>query len=366
MKSFWTLSHVNPGFDAERVLSLRLTSPDPVGVSEDQWMTQQMAERDQIMRRLASLPGVTAVGGSKTLPLHGGGEPYEFSIPDRPSASSVLPQSGAYIVTPGYFRALGIPLVRGRAFTDADRPPAPLVVIVNQAFARKYWPNEDVIGKTLRLGDTDVRIVGVAGDVRNDGLAATSGTAVYVPSTTFFRSNINVFLRTTGDPLQLAQAARQAIWNIDPQMPVSDVTSLEQVVTNTVARPRFFTLLIGLFSGLALVLAAVGLYGVIAYSVRQRTHEIGIRMALGAHAKSVLGMVMREAMTLAVVGIAIGLVGALALTRFLQSQLYGVAPTDAGTLAITALILCVVAMLASWIPARRATKVDPLVALREE
>jgi predicted permease len=366
MKSFWTLSHVNPGFNAERVLSFRITAPDAAGGDQEQWLAHQKAERDQIFERLAGLPGVTAVGGSKTLPLHGGGEPYEFSIPGRTSASLILPKSGAYIVTPGYFQALGFPLVRGRGFTDADRPPAPLVVVVNQAFAREYWPNDDALGKTLRFGDTDVPIVGVAGDVRNDGLAAASATAVYVPATTFFRSTLNVFVRTTGDPLRLAQAAQRAIWEIDPQLPISDVTTLQRVVTDTVARPRFFTLLVGLFGGLALLLAAIGMYGVISYTVRQRTHEIGIRMALGARTTNVLGMVMRDAMALTGTGLVLGLAGALLLTRFLASQLYGVAPTDAATLAAMAAVLCAVALLASWIPARRATRVDPLVALRDE
>ncbi|HEX5438243.1 MAG TPA: ABC transporter permease [Gemmatimonadaceae bacterium] len=366
MRSFWTLSHVDPGFNAERVLSLRLTSPDANGVDEEQWLARQRAERGQILQRLASLPGVTAVGGSKTLPLHGGGEPYEFSIPGRASSSPVLPQSGAYIVTPGYFRTLGIPLVRGRSFTDADRPPAPLVVIVNQAFAREYWPGESAVGKTVRLDTADIRIVGVAGDVRNNGLATASATAVYLPDSYAFRSNFNVFIRTTGDPLRLVQAARRTIHEIDPRLPISDVTTLQQVVTDTVARPRFFTVLVGLFGGLALMLAAIGMYGVISYTVRQRTHEIGIRMALGARQGSVLGMVMRDAFVLTALGIAIGLAGALLLTRFLSSLLYGVAPTDAATLVVTALVLCVVAGFASWLPARRATHVDPVIALRDE
>jgi predicted permease len=363
LQSFWRLTRVDPGVETEGVLALSISIPDTKYESRE----QLGAYRDELIRRLEALPGVLAVGGGKTLPFAGGGEPYSFTIPGRTGALAELqPQAGAFIVTPGYFRALGIPVLSGRAFTDRDGADSPPALVVNRALARQVWPGEEAVGKTLLLGDAAIEVVGVVGDVRSDGLAADPGGAVYVPAALAPRSTVKLFVRTAGDPLALAAAAREAIWQVDRDQPISEIATLRELVARDLARPRFLTLLLGLFGALALGLAAVGLYGVIAYAVGRRTHEIGIRMALGAAPHRVLVGVLGRALALTGAGLALGLLGALATTRLLSGLLFGVAPTDPATLVAVALVLSATALAASLQPARRATRVDPLAALREE
>jgi predicted permease len=360
VRSLWNLTHVDPGFAGENVLAVSISTPSEVIVDEQ----RRSAYRKEILERIASLPGVRAVGGSKTVPLHGGGEPYAFTVPGRPEP--VTPDAGVLIVTPGYFRALGIPLLQGRDFTATDEARGVPVVIVNQAFARTYLPGGNPVGEILRFGDTEVPIVGLVGDVRIDGIARPAQPAVYAPAFLLPRSSMKLFIRTTSDPLALAPAVRQAIWDINPNQPVSEVTTMREVISQTVARPRFFTLLLGAFAGLAIVLAALGVYGVIAYSVSRRRSEIGIRMALGARAHDVLSMVIAEGIAPALAGMVIGVAAAMLLARVLAAQLYGVGALDPLTFGAVALLLVVVALLAAFAPARRAARVQPMSVLRSE
>ena len=360
LKSFWRLIHVDPGFTSQHVLSLRVTIPE----SKTSDPVRFDAYKKEIFDRLAALPGVVAVGGSKTLPLYGGGEPYSFSV-DAPAAAKVQPRSGAHIVTPGYFRALAIPLVAGRTFSDSDSKSVPTLVI-NQALARKHWPGQDPVGRKVYFGKTALEVIGVVGDVRNEGMAQAPEAAMYVPAHFFPRSRLNLFIRSTGNPLALAGAVRQAIWSVDKNQPIDDIASLDSVVSSNVAQPRFFAVLLATFGALALLLAGVGTYGVIAYTVRQQTQEFGVRMALGAQRRDVLFSVLKRSLRLAAIGLGIGIVAALAGTRILSSLLFGVSPTDPATFVGTAAVLGLVALLASYLPARWATRVDPMVALRYE
>jgi putative ABC transport system permease protein len=361
IKSFYRLTHADPGFRSDNVLTLSITMP-----FEKYGFAKMPAYRQEILRSIRELPRVIAVGASKTAPLRGGGEPYAFNIPGRPVGyDKVQPESGAFIVTTGYFKALGIPVLRGRAFTEDDDGKAP-VLIINDALARKVFPNEDPVGRIVKMGKFGFTVVGVVGNVRNEGIAMPVTGAMYIPASQAPRGTMNIFVRTSGNPLALAGAVRHAIWSVDSEQPISSIATLQQSVEDTVAQPRFFTFLLGIFGGLAVVLAGLGLYGVISYAVGQRVHEISIRMALGASRLDVLGGVLAQAMTLTLAGLAIGLAGSLALTRLLSSQLYDVSARDPMSLAAVGLFLFAVALVSSYLPARRATSVNPMVALRTE
>ncbi len=360
VRSFWRLVHVDPGFRAENVLALSISLedgkfPEPVEITRYQ---------NRLLARLAELPGVVAVGGSKTLPLRGGGEPYDFTADGH--EERITPEAGTFIVTPGYFRALGIPLLAGRDFTVRDGVEAPPVVIVNRALARQLWPEGDAVGRHVRFGERPVEVIAVAGDVRHVGLATPPGPALYIPNSIARRSTMKVFVRSAGDPLGVAGAVRAAIGEVDRDQPISDLAPLSQSVSEAVGRPRFTTLLLGLFGALALGLAALGTYGVVSYAVSQRTHEIGVRMALGAHRGQVLGMVVAQASVLTFAGLGGGLLAAFALTRWLSGLLYGVSTTDPLAFLATPSALVLVALCASYLPARRAAALDPLVALRRD
>ncbi|CAN5336881.1 hypothetical protein BH23GEM4_BH23GEM4_06870 [soil metagenome] len=364
LKSFWRLVNVDPGFRAENVLVLSITPPE----TEYENAVDLIEYRSRLIERLKQIPGVAAVGGSKTLPLRGGGEEYEFHRGDRPEVT-VKPEAGVFMVTPEYFRALGIPLLRGRDFTESmerDR----LSIIVNQALANRTWPGEDLLDKKLRLprfDDAELPVIGVVGNVRSEGLTAEPQGALYVSMMgPFSRSTSKLFVRTTTNPLAIIGAVRAAIHELAPNQPISDVTTLQQLVAGTVARPRLFTTLIAGFGGAAMVLALLGIYGVTSYAVSRRSREIGIRKALGAQNLSVLEMVLGRSLVLAGSGVVIGAAAALAVTRVLASQLYGVSTTDPATFIGVALLLIAVALLAASVPARRATRVDPMIALRAE
>jgi putative ABC transport system permease protein len=366
LRSLWKLLSTDPGFDSTHVLTVQLSLPEykyrPTAKME--------AYRDELLRRVAAAPGVVAVGGSKTMPLFGGGEPYQFSIQDEHrDMVNVTPTAGTYIVTTGYFQALKIPVISGRTFDDQDFADHSAVVIVNQQLARKFWPGEDSVGKFLHLGKSPkdkLEVIGVVGDVRNEGLSQESGTAIYIPESRAPRQQLNLFVRTKGDPLTTAAAIRHIINDFEPDQAINDMATLEQVMHETVSQPRFLSAVLTAFGSTALLLASLGVFGVISYNVRQRTREIGVRMALGADRHDVLLMIMRRAAWRIAIGLAGGLILALLSGRFLSGILYGVSPSDPLALLAAVALLALVALLAAVIPARRATHVDPVVALRYE
>ncbi len=267
-----------------------------------------------------------------------------------------------------YFETLGIPLRQGRAFDERDRAGAPNVVIINQRLADRFFPNEDPLGRQLRIGRGSwiLTIVGVAGNVNYRSLDTADEITLYVPHRQFAASDMSLIVRCANDPMSLAPAVQQQVWELNRELAPTRIKMIEQLLSESVAQPRFRTVLLALFAGLALLLAGIGIYGVMSYNVAQRTHELGIRMALGAQARDVLRLVVKQGMTLALIGVGAGLGGALALPRLLKTLLFGVSATDPLTFAVIAFLLAAVAFLACWIPARRATKVDPMTVLRSE
>jgi predicted permease len=355
VRSLLSLLSVDPGFRPQGavVVSFSASSPHP--------LTQYIGA---VLERVRAVPGVQVAGTAKNLPLEGSGEPYPVLLADHPLATAAdAPRANFLHVSNDYFRALGIPLLRGRTFTAQDTAQAPSVLVVNEAFARRFFPGEDAVGKAFQEGDV---IVGVVGDVRQESLAEPAPPIVYLHVLQNARSHVDLVVRGEGAPLQLAAAVRQAIWSVNPDQTITRITTLEEVVGESVSRPRLITALLGLFAVLALVLGAVGIYGVLAYTVGQRQREIGVRLALGARPQEVLRMVLKSGMGLAGTGVALGVVGALALSRVMSSILYGVAPHDPLTFGVVAVLLLGVALVACLVPARRAMRVDPAVTLRAE
>ena len=362
VKSLWKLTHVDPGFAAENVLTISIRTPH----EHQENAKESVAYRTELLRRVSEVPGVIAVGASKTLPMEAGGEPYSFVYTGKNGEVDIKPEAGVFIVSPDYFKALQIPLITGRTFTSEDNAAAaPGVLIVNQALANRYWPGESAIGKELRAGKNVLPIVGVVGDVRSEGLSKTPRSAIYGPFGKFPRSALQIYVRTNGNPLSVAGAVRAAIWGYEKNQPM-EISTLSSISERQVAQPKFFTTVLSGFGGLALLLAAIGIYGVISYNVHQQIREIGIRMALGAQPSQVLSMVLANALRLTVIGLAIGVVLALIATRAMESLLFGVSVNDFASYAVMPLLLTGIALLASYLPARRATKVDPVVALHYE
>jgi len=303
------------------------------------------------------------------IPLAGDNLNYAVAVEGRQSTPGTLNSADCRAVTPEYFNTMGIPLVKGRVFDDRDGPAAPHVLIINETMARRFFPNEDPIGKRMRLGYNNVmgEIVGIVGNVKHFSLDSESREEAYAPyDQTPFWLNMTLVARTTGDPRSIAAALRDQVRRVDKDQPVSRVRTMEAVVAGSVAQPRFRTLLLGLFAVIALLLAAVGIYGVISYAVTQRTQEIGIRMALGAQPRDVLQLVVRQGMAPALGGLGLGFLGAFALMRLMEDMLFVVRANDPATFALVALLLAAVALLACYLPARRAAKVDPLIALRSD
>jgi predicted permease len=361
--SFRQLLHVDPGFDGASVLSLSITLPDARTLGPDHGTRYIGA----ILERLRALPGVVAAGASHTLPLAGGGDRYTFKTAGAGAPREVAPASGVFVVSSGYFRALGIPVLAGRDFDRRDDDgTAPPAVVVNQALARQLWPGRSAVGQRLRSDGVDLEIVGVAADVHNDGLAQPAAPAVYGPIYQFSRSTMKLFVRTTASPLSTLAAARRAIWAVDRDQPVAEVATMEEVVASSLARPRLLSWLVGAFGALAALLAALGTYGVIAYGVRRRTREIGVRMALGASRNGVVGLVMRQGLGLGLCGLACGLLAGFAGAPLLASLLFEVKPLDPGAFAVVALVVTASALAASYLPAHEAASVDPLTAIRSE
>ncbi len=368
IKSFLRLRDVNPGFNPAGTLTLELSLP----ASKYSDGAQIAGFYQQLLPRVEALPGVQAAGAVSVLPLSGNDESNFVGIEGhQPLPPGQALRAGRRIVNPDYFRAMGIPLKRGRPFTQADTRETERVMIINETMAHRFFaPDEDPLGKRIRTGGGSspwLSVVGVVGDVRHGGLDRDARPEMYFPYLQApSRSMALVVRAAAGDPLKLAGPVRGQVLSLDKDQPIGNVMSLEQLLAESVAPRRFSMLLLGLFAAVAMILAAVGIYGVMSYSVAQRTREIGIRMALGAQAADVLRMVVGQGMVLAVIGLGVGLATALAVTRVMSSLLFEVSATDPLTFAGVSILLAVAALLACYIPARRATKVEPVVALRYE
>ena len=368
IQSFVRLERVDPGFNPHQVLTFKVELPD-LRYSE----ARMVDLFRQIVARLNQLPGVRSASALYPFTLNGDEVDTGFDIEGRSVAEADRPRTAYAWTEPGFFRTMSIPILSGRDFTAQDDLKATPVIIINQTLARRFFPNENPVGKRIMTGIGNgykqppmPEIIGVVGDVKQEGLGAGVAPAAYVSVAQSPFDVLTFVVRTEADPTSVVAAARNELAAVDKDLPIFDVKTLDQYLSESVAQPHFSTLLLGIFAGLALALAAVGLYGVIAYSVVQRTHEFGVRMVLGAERQDVLKMVVGHGMVLTLAGVGIGLVGALALTRFLRSLLFGIRPNDPATLAGVLLVMMAVALLASYIPARRATKVDPMVALRYE
>jgi putative ABC transport system permease protein len=363
LRSFARLTGVDPGFRPEQVLTFSVNLP-LVTYPGDQ---HRLAFFERLHERLRGMPGVRAVGMVQTIPIR---SDYllSFSIQGRPSEPGNDPSANYRAVSPGYFDALTIPLLRGRLFTEQDVPPR-MVAVIDEAFATQHFPDEDPIGRGVRMGngvDDFYEIVGVVGSVKYEGLDTNPRPTMYAPFSTDLFGSMSMMVKTTGDPRDFAPTARQVMRELDPTIPAAALERLDSVITESVAPRRFSMLLLAAFALVALFLATVGLYGVVAYAVSQRTQEIGLRMAIGAQRRDVLQMVLGGGMKLATTGIVLGLVAALWLARYVSTMLFGVTPFDPLSYSGTAAVLLAVCALACYLPARRATTVDPLVALRTE
>jgi putative ABC transport system permease protein len=369
LRSFVGLQRVDPGFTTQGILTARVTLPrarydDPA---------RQVAFADALLERARALPGVSSASLSTSAPVDDGLPYWAIALAgvDQPPPE-VVQDAVVYRTSPEFFHTFGLPLIRGRLFGSSDRGQSPPVAIVSQALARRYWPGRDPVGSRLTFGDpadsasTWMTVVGVVGDVRQEGAVSPAYPQIYVPFAQVSSRSMVVALRSGQDPLTLVPSLKQALASVDPNLALSRVTTMQQRLANTLARPRVNALLLATFAATTLILAALGIYGVIAYSVVQRTREMGIRVALGARAEDVLGMVMRQGLTPVLIGLAIGLGAAAVGSRVLRSLLYGVAATDLATYAAVAAFLAAVAVAASYVPARRAARSDPMTALRTE
>ena len=366
LKSFWKLIHVSPGFQTEHVITAHLSLNPPAYDSNDRQKRARFWQ--QFEQRVSALPGVEAVGATSVLPLSGRNDDL-FHIPGRIYGPSQFDDAEYRQVTPGYLSAMRIPLLRGRGIEERDGPNSPGVVVVNQAFARRYFPNTDAIGQRLQLmGDQQQtrEIIGVVGNITNMALNEPEQPEMYVPYAQFSLPMMSLVVRAAADPANLAAALQAQASAIDKDITLSGVKTMDDILNGSVSQPRFSSQLIGGFAALALLLASIGLYGVVAYSVSQRIKEIGIRMALGATRKDVMRLVLRYGAGLALIGTALGFLASLATTRVLSSMLFDVSPDDPQTFLAVALLLMAVVLGASYVPARRAAKVDPMVALRYE
>jgi len=359
---------VNPGFDAKNVLTMRVPLPG-TQYTEPQ---QQAAFYRELTGRVSALPGVEAAGATLSLPL--GGSDFDVGRSFIPEGRPLVPeeslQTDYFVATPDYFKTMRIPVKTGRSFTDRDTADTPPVVVVNESIARRVFAGEDPIGKRITVWRDEKfarEIIGVIGDVKSSRLEEETGYQIYVPHAQDAGwGTLSLAVRTKGEPEALTSPVRGAILSIDKNQPAYDIKTMTDVFSASVANTRLVVSLFGVFSMLALLLASIGIYGVIAYSVAQRTHEIGIRLAVGAQTRDVLKMIITQGMTLALIGAGLGLAGAFAVTRVMRSLLYGVSATDPLIFIGVLLLLMLVALLACYIPARRATKVDPLIALRYE
>jgi putative ABC transport system permease protein len=369
IRSFLRLEKVHPGFAKEQILTMqvplpRAKYPEPALV---------VGFYDRLLQKVQTLPGVQAAALTSSLPPNGLEVSDTFLAEGQPAVDDAHAPLGSFLLTtPGYFSTLGVALQQGRDFNEHDTANSTPVVIINQTLARKYFPGQNPLGKRLKEGGTDrkgtswMQVIGVVGDVKYEGLERPTAPAYYLPFQQNPMRDMFLVLHTGMKPSAIAASVRAAVRAIDPEIPVARVNTMRELVESSIAQPRFRTFLLGVFSALAMVLAAIGIYGVVAYSVAQRTREISIRMALGAQRRDVLTLVVRQGLILTLLGIGAGLVGAFLLTRLMESLLFGVVPSDPATFLGISLLLLAIAFLACYLPARRATKVDPMVALRYE
>ncbi len=386
IRSFYRLQNVNPGFSYEQLTSFTVALPQRKYVTED----QRAAFFNSLLQNLRTLPGVQSVGAASGLPLGNNGWQTSFVIDGRPQPPpGQTPLMEACTVTPDYFRAMNIPLLRGRYFTDQDnraflagRDLSKLndgermisganVIIVDDLFAKQHWPNEEAVGKRIRFGTDSgapvLEVVGVVGRVKMESLSGDSNRVQgYFSFAQMPFNGMTVIMKGRGDPNQLIAAARAQVKAVDPDQPIYNIRTMEEIRGESVAPQRLNLMLLSIFAGIAFVLAIVGIYGVMSYAVTQRTHEIGIRMAIGAQPRDVFRMILGQGMFLTIIGMVAGLLGAFGLTRLMATMLFGVRPTDPITFTGVALLLAVVALVACYIPGRRATKVDPVNSLRYE
>lgn len=368
IKSFWQLQKVDPGFKPENALTMQVTLPKRKYPEE----TQQVAFFQQLLEKVRLLPGVQAVGATSLVPVSDDDFVLGFEAEDQPPLQPGIGQSANFFsVSADYFKAMGIPLLRGRYINERDTKDSPHVAVINETMAKKIFPNQDPIGKRItfdRRGNNPdwYEIVGVVGDVKHYGLDQATTMQIYEPFTQQTFSYMSFVVRTAGEPTAMTAAIRNEVLSIDKEQPISSIVTLDQLVSTSVAQRQFSMLLLGVFAAVAMLLAAVGIYGVLSYAVTQRTQEIGIRMALGAGRRDVLRLIVGQGMSLTMIGIGVGLIAAFLLTRLMSALLFGVSATDPATFSLIALLLLFVSVLACWIPARRAAKVDPMVALRWE
>jgi putative ABC transport system permease protein len=366
IRSFGALLRVNPGFNPENLLTLEYRLPrNKYQHSEAQWNFHR-----QVVERLRDVPGVKSASLVRGLPFSGNGGDTEIILPDReipPKGKG--PRAMFNTATPTYFETMGIPLIKGRLFSESDQLNTPRVFLINQTMARRFWPDQDPIGEQIKTEATDGApgvVIGVVGDAKHYLLEEESRPQMYEAYSQSPGIFSTVVVRTTVEPMSLAEPVRQAVWKVDADQPMWKVRTVESLIDRSVANKRFLMVLMGVFAALALALTVIGLYGVMSYAVNQRAQEIGIRMALGAGARSIQRMVLRQGMILVSIGVAIGLAASWLLTRLIVNQLFGVSATDPLTFGAISSLLTIVALLACLIPARRATKVDPIVALRRE
>jgi putative ABC transport system permease protein len=389
LKSFQRLLHVDAGFDPSHVLTFRVDLPQSYSADRDPIRDgappRVAAFFQQLVQRLEALPGAKAAGAISDLPLQGERWSKQINFPDRPAPASLdeVPSVQYRAVGGHFFESLKIGLLNGRLFNEQDTQNSRPIAIVNYTFARRFWPNQNPVGKEITLFPPEnlippgqlpsgyhiprVTVVGVVADAHYGGLAQQVAPLVYAPFVqNDWTNGMSIAVRVNGDPAAFVTAARHVVFEIDKNQPIANVTSMDEMLTASVAQPRLQTLLLSVFGALAVVLTAIGVYGLISYSVVQRTSEIGIRMALGADRFSVLRTFLSEALSLAGLGLVIGLACSVIFSRILQSLLFAVRPTDPGVFALIAVFLFVVVFLASYIPARRATKVEPVIALRHQ
>ncbi len=375
IRSFHQLQSLNPGFEPQGVLTMTVSVsnakfPSPAG---------QVRFFDQVLQRVKALPGVESAGVIDTIPLSGNGSNQPIAIEGRPVLPmSEQPEVDVRLISPQYMDAMRIPIVRGRNLVDTDAAGRQSAILVSQSMAKQFWPGEDPVGKRLTLQffpETVREVVGVVGDVKDDGMDQTRPAAtLYVPlAQTSAATNggwtsfsMTLAVRSVSNPSGLVSAVSNSIHSVDPEIPLKDILTMEDLVNISLSQRRFNMLLLGAFAGLALLLAAIGIYSVLSYSVKRRVQEIGIRLALGARISDVLRMVVLEGMKPTLLGVAVGVIGAFALGRVLSSLIYGVKSTDPATFLAVAMVLSIVALSASIIPAYRAAKVDPMVAVRYE